>query len=306
MNRFMKFIWIMFIVIVVSFIVCDEKWINFELKNWKIIIHKQENNYSNTGKVELKPVVIYKNSDYIRINPEFENPKTLRKSIDIDKDFTAKKKEEREHRINSISLEWDSLTSILSEYNETNTWKTETRNREKRVRTWTRVIKTWSNEITVWNSAAKTWNLMNTWTRTTRTWNTTTKTTEISSWNTTTKSKTKTWTTSVNTAWNTTKTWKISADTWTKLLQKEKKQVKVFKWRWCRLSLKKWKKSIETKETVENYEKSKSDDKIYCSDLDLLVPKQVKEMIKNWANRRRKNESWEIRMKLKFIKFMKT
>lgn len=243
----------MFIVIVVSFIVCDEKWINFELKNWKIIIHKQENNYSNTGKVELKPVVIYKNSDYIRINPEFENPKTLRKSIDIDKDFTAKKKEERKNRINSISLEWDSLTSILSEYNETNTWKTETRNREKRVRTWTRVIKTWSNEITVWNSAAKTWNLMNTWTRTTRTWNTTTKTTEISSWNTTTKSKTKTWTISVNTTWNTTKTWKISADTWTKLLQKEKKQVKVFKWRWCRLSLKKWKKSIEIKETVESY-----------------------------------------------------
>ena len=35
----------------------------------------------------------------------------------------------------------------------------------------------------------------------------------------------------------------------------------------------------------ENYEKSKSDDKIYCSDLDLLVPKQVKEMINNYKNK---------------------
>ncbi len=279
----------MFIVIMVSFIVCDEKWINFELKNGKIIIHKQENNPSNTGKVELKPVAIYKNTDFIRINPEFENPKTLSKSLDIDKDFTAKKKEERENRIKSISLEWDSLTSILTEYSETNTWKTETMNREKRVRTWTRVIKTWSNEITTWNSVSKTWNSMNAWIRTTRTWNATTKIAEISSWNTEiktwnnniksrtttsniktwsrttltwnteTKSKTKTWTTSVNTwttmikTWNTTKTWKISADTWTKLAQKEKKQVNVYKWRWCRLSLKKWKEPIEIKETVESY-----------------------------------------------------
>ena len=35
----------------------------------------------------------------------------------------------------------------------------------------------------------------------------------------------------------------------------------------------------------ENYEKSKNDEKIYCSDLDLLVPKQVKEMINNYKNK---------------------
>ena len=35
----------------------------------------------------------------------------------------------------------------------------------------------------------------------------------------------------------------------------------------------------------ENYEKSKSDNKIFCADLDLLVPKQVKEMINNYKNK---------------------
>ena len=35
----------------------------------------------------------------------------------------------------------------------------------------------------------------------------------------------------------------------------------------------------------ENYEKSKNDEKIYCSDLDLLVPKQVKDMINNYKNK---------------------
>ena len=214
----MKFIWIMFIAIVVSFIICDEKWIKFERKNNKIIVHKQENNFSSTWKSELKlkPAVVYKNSDYIRLNPEFKNPKTLRKSLDVDKELAAKRAQDKENRIKSVSVGWDSVTSLLTEYNETKTWTTVTWT--TRIRTGNSVVRTWQNTIT-WKMEIKTWTTIETWNIPINTWNTV--------------------------------TWKKTS--WSDFLQKEKKSVKKYKWGWDELILKKWKENVETKEIVVAY-----------------------------------------------------
>ena len=238
MNRFVKFIWIMIIAIIVCFIICDEKWIEFERKNSRIIVHMPETDFSNTWRVELKPVAIYKNSDYIRINPEFENPKTLYKSLAIDKDSISKMEAEKESRIKSVSVWWDSVTSILSDYNETKNetiWTLAQRRRDRAARTWTTISavkteesdnrtrnttpRTWisdralNREIDTWNVITKTWNkFTNTRIIAAETWNTLTMT-----WNSETKTwdkKIRTWNNKINTWAVTLKTWNTTAKTW--------------------------------------------------------------------------------------------
>ena len=85
MDRLKKLIWMICVLWIVFFIICDEKWYKIQWQDNHIVLNKTEK------KSEIKPdfVVIekrqvssnnavYKNSSLIHINYEFENPRTLR------------------------------------------------------------------------------------------------------------------------------------------------------------------------------------------------------------------------------------
>ena len=90
MRRIKKLLWILFILWIVFFIICDERGIKIWFENNHIVLHQTEKfkiSKNEKSEVELDPNLVYKNSDLIHINYEFENPKTLRESNGVDPEF---------------------------------------------------------------------------------------------------------------------------------------------------------------------------------------------------------------------------
>ena len=104
-----------FIFWMVFFIICDEKWYKIQWENNQIVFNKIEkkSNIIEEDKVEpqFNPNAIYKNSDLIQINYEFQDPKTLRYGAGIDKERLAKIKEEKKIE-----------EKIAKKRSKTNTW----------------------------------------------------------------------------------------------------------------------------------------------------------------------------------------
>ena len=94
MRRFRKLLWMIFIFWVVFFIICDEKWYKIWFENNQIVFSEREKK-PDPGQIQFNPNAVYKNSDIIRINPEFENSKNLRKSNGVDKKYLAKLEKEK-------------------------------------------------------------------------------------------------------------------------------------------------------------------------------------------------------------------
>lgn len=82
MHRIVKLLWIIIILWIVSFIICDEKWIKISLQNNRIILNKIAESSVLSGEIaddieKLQPTVVYKNSDIIHIYNWFNNPYEL-------------------------------------------------------------------------------------------------------------------------------------------------------------------------------------------------------------------------------------
>ncbi len=115
MHRIGKLLLMIFIFWMVFFIICDEKWYKIQWENNQIVFNKIEkkSNIIEEDKVEpqFNPNAIYKNSDLIQINYEFQDPKTLRYGAGIDKERLAKIKEEKKIE-----------EKIAKKRSKTNTW----------------------------------------------------------------------------------------------------------------------------------------------------------------------------------------
>lgn len=138
MHRIKKLLWMIFILWIVFFVVCDEKWYKIQWQNNHMILNRIEeksNLLITEENIEIweqfTKDVVYKNSDLIQINYEFQNPKTLRYAEGIDKKRLAQIKEEKkiEERIakkqkkeytesNEIVLNTDSDKSSILEWLE--------------------------------------------------------------------------------------------------------------------------------------------------------------------------------------------
>ena len=171
MHRIEKLLWMILIFWIVFFIICDEKWYKVELKDNQIIFDKPEKKSElvekNKSRPQVDPNAVYKNSDWIHLNYEFENPKELRKSDWIDSRYVAKLKKEKElekkkKKDQEKVYTWpsfldlddnDSISSVFEWIESQN--KTWTKNTEVKQATWTmeEEIKqdSWDN------SKSKTW-----------------------------------------------------------------------------------------------------------------------------------------------------
>lgn len=138
MDRVRKLLWMIFILWIVFFVICDEKWYKIQWQNNHIVIEKTEEKpdfliiEDNTNALgNINKEVVYKNSDLIQINYEFQNPKTLRYAEGIDKKRLAQIKEEKkiEERIAKkqkkdstepieIALNMDEYVPSISEWLE--------------------------------------------------------------------------------------------------------------------------------------------------------------------------------------------
>ncbi len=92
MRRIKKLLWIIFILWIVFFIICDEKWIKIELQDWKIIFTENQkpelNNQENLNNKEIVPKkIVYKNSDIIHLYAWFKTPNILSNSAWLDPEF---------------------------------------------------------------------------------------------------------------------------------------------------------------------------------------------------------------------------
>lgn len=105
-----------FIFWMVFFIICDEKWYKINWQDNHIVFNKIEkkSDFTESDKIEqqFNSNIVYKNSDLIQINYEFQNPRTLRYSAGIDKNRLAQIKEEKKIEEN-----------IEKKKPKTNTWK---------------------------------------------------------------------------------------------------------------------------------------------------------------------------------------
>ncbi len=98
MHRIGKLLWMILIFGIVFFIICDEKWYNIEFKDNQIIFDKTEKKSDSVIDEELLKNAVYKNSDLIHLNYEFENPKALRKSNGMDPEYLAKLEQEKREK----------------------------------------------------------------------------------------------------------------------------------------------------------------------------------------------------------------
>ena len=104
MSRIRKLLWMIFILWIVFFIICDEKWYKIQRNGNRIVFDKNEkisdlmldNNIAEQIKFDLNAV--YKNSDIIRINPEFQNSRNLREGDWVDRKYLAKIKKESKNK----------------------------------------------------------------------------------------------------------------------------------------------------------------------------------------------------------------
>ena len=110
-----------FIFWIVFFIICDEKWYKIWFENNQIVFDKAEKNTNPMKSETSRPMVnlnaVYKNSDLIHLNYEFEAPKEMRKSDWIDPKYLAKV--EREKKLEKEKLKnqekvytWPSFLSL--------------------------------------------------------------------------------------------------------------------------------------------------------------------------------------------------
>ena len=123
MRRFRKLLWMIFIFWIVFFIICDEKWYKIWLKNNQIVFNKIEKK-SDLVEVQFDPNAVYKNSDWIHINYEFENPSILRESDGMNPEYLVrleqKKKREEERKMREeeknkreeVVYTWPSIISL--------------------------------------------------------------------------------------------------------------------------------------------------------------------------------------------------
>lgn len=99
MHRIGKLLWMIFIFWMVFFIICDEKWYKIDWQDNHIVFNEIEKKSDTVENYKFEPQVnqnlVYKNSDLIQINYEFQNPRTLRYGAGIDKERLAKLKDEK-------------------------------------------------------------------------------------------------------------------------------------------------------------------------------------------------------------------
>ena len=167
MRRIVKLLWIIFILCIVFFIICDEKWYKILFENNHIVFDKFEKKseslnvknmenivissgenlvYKNSDLIHInyefenprslrrsdKVVPIYKNSDLVHINYEFENPKNLRKSVGVISGYLVK--QETKQNTWTVKQETKQNTWTVKQKTRQNTW---TVKQETRQNTWT-------------------------------------------------------------------------------------------------------------------------------------------------------------------------
>lgn len=116
LHRVVKLLWIMIILCIVSFIICDEKWINIKIENNRIVFNKIEKKEIAEPIAEVNEwPVLYKDSDMIRIFPWFDNLDALSKSDWMDPEYLAKierERQEKEEQKKSQVYTWPSFINV--------------------------------------------------------------------------------------------------------------------------------------------------------------------------------------------------
>ena len=181
MRRFRKLLWMIFIFWVVFFIICDEKWYKIWFEDNQIIFEKIEKK-SDFVELKNKENIVYKDSNIIQINPEFKNPKSLRKSDGINPEYLAKLKQEKDlnkekNKNQEKIYTWPSIVnfdennSISSVFQWIDSNTIDATKNNKRTRTWVSNQKvssmTWRSNET---ESKITQNIVNTWSKITTTW----------------------------------------------------------------------------------------------------------------------------------------
>ena len=117
MDRLKKLLWMILIFWIVFFIICDEKWYKIWFENNQIVFNEIE---KKTYSVEVKfdPNAVYKNSDLIHLNYEFENKNVLRKSDGMDPKYVAKLEQEKKYIRDLVLLLWVEMILFLVCSNE--------------------------------------------------------------------------------------------------------------------------------------------------------------------------------------------
>ena len=125
MHRIFKWLWIIFILCVVVFIICDEKWYKIWYENGHIFFSKtvKESDLNSTINTVIQDNILYKDSNIIRIYPGFENPILMYKSAGLETWFIALLNQSKYNRVsvdsnNSISnILLSSQRDTLKKYN---------------------------------------------------------------------------------------------------------------------------------------------------------------------------------------------
>ena len=129
----------------VFFIISDEKWYKIWFENNQIVFNKIEKK-SDLVKVQFDPNAVYKNSDWIHINYEFENPRNLRESNWVDRKYLAKLEEERKLEEENIKTQGnpsdkvfadDTIISAFQWWEQEVKQRTWTVKQEAKQKTWT-------------------------------------------------------------------------------------------------------------------------------------------------------------------------
>jgi len=101
MFRLKKLLWILIVLWIVFFIICDEKWIKIEWDKDHIVLHKTEKkpdlpieNIKPSTEIQPKKNVVYKNSDLVHLSILFKE-EFLRKSDGLDPKYLAKIEQEK-------------------------------------------------------------------------------------------------------------------------------------------------------------------------------------------------------------------
>ena len=168
MHRIRKLLWMILILWIVFFIICDERWIKIEWDKDHIVLHKIEKksdlpieNIQPSTEIQPKKNVVYKNSDLVHLSILFKE-EFLRKSDGLDPKYLAKIEQEKTEvaeekveywRPNIIpvddtdiiddiiqdndknkELSWKNLDNQPSEVNNIKTWKIYNKNLIEKIR----------------------------------------------------------------------------------------------------------------------------------------------------------------------------
>lgn len=158
MHRIVKLLWIIFILWIVSFIICDENWIKVELDGNHLVFNKEEKTTAiidnNIEETQSQPVVLNKNSDLIHMYLWFKNPESLHESDGMDPEYLAKLEQERleqEALKKSKTYTWPNIISL--DNNNTVSSILNSSNPNNRVQTILVEVYTWdSHTIALWKA----------------------------------------------------------------------------------------------------------------------------------------------------------